>query len=58
MCVCILAGARTCVRLQMCMCVSDGVRGISSRATHDHAKSATHWGCSVQIIHVEVRIGG
>ena len=42
----------------MCMCVGDGVRGISSRATHDHAKSATHWGCSVQIIHVEVRIGG
>ena len=30
MCVCILAGARTCVRLQMCMCVGDGVRGISS----------------------------
>ena len=22
MCVCMLAGARTCVRLQMCMCVS------------------------------------
>ena len=32
--------------------------GICSRATHDHAKSATHWGCSVQITHVEVRIGG